>query len=276
MTEMLQYEFVRNALAAAVLASVACGVIGSYVVVKRLVSISGGIAHAAFGGIGIGYFLGIDPLLGVLPFSVASAVGIWAVSRKGRLAEDTAVGIFWAMGMAVGVLFIGLTPGYAPDLFGYLFGSILTVPRSDLYLMLTLDALILSVVGLRYKELLALSFDEEFAKVSGVRVEAMYLMLLCLVAVTVVVLIRIVGIVLVIALLTIPAAIARQHTQSLRRMMALSTVLGAALTLGGLWLSCALNLPSGAAIILLAGLAFAASTAARATAERPDKRSTRR
>ena len=173
MTEMLQYEFMRNALLAALLAGVACGVIGAYVVVKRLVSISGGIAHAAFGGVGLGYFLGIDPLLGVLPFSLASAVGIWLVSRKGKLSEDTAVGIFWAMGMAAGVLFIGLTPGYAPDLFGYLFGSILTVPRSDLRLMLGLDAVILAVVCLRYKELLALSFDEEFAKVSGVRVEAM-------------------------------------------------------------------------------------------------------
>lgn len=259
--EMLQYEFMRNALLAALLSSVACGVIGAYVVVKRLVSISGGIAHAAFGGIGLGYFLGIDPILGVLPFSVASAIGIWAVSRKGRLSEDTAVGIFWAMGMAVGVLFIGLTPGYAPDLFGYLFGNILTVPRSDIYLMLGLDALILGVVVLRYKELLALSFDEEFARVSGVRVEAMYLMLLCLVAVTVVVLIRIVGIVLVIALLTMPAAIARQHTRSLTRMMFLSTLVGAALTLGGLRLSYSLNLPSGATIILLSGAAFLLSSA---------------
>jgi zinc transport system permease protein len=275
MTEMLQYEFMRNALAAAVLSSLACGVIGSYVVVKRLVSISGGIAHAAFGGIGIGYFLGIDPIFGVLPFSLASAVGIWSVSRKGGLSEDTAVGIFWAMGMAVGVLFIGLTPGYAPDLFGYLFGNILTVPRSDLWLMLGLDALILGVVGLRYKELLALSFDEEFARVSGVRVEAMYLLLLCLVAVTVVVLIRIVGIVLVIALLTIPAAIARQHTRCLVRMMALSTLLGAALTLGGLWLSYSLNLPSGATIILLSGAAFAVSTAVRTYADRRSRRHSR-
>lgn len=261
MTEMLQYEFMRNALLAALLAGVACGVIGAYVVVKRLVSISGGIAHAAFGGVGLGYFLGIDPLLGVLPFSLASAVGIWLVSRKGKLSEDTAVGIFWAMGMAAGVLFIGLTPGYAPDLFGYLFGSILTVPRSDLRLMLGLDAVILAVVCLRYKELLALSFDEEFAKVSGVRVEAMYLMLLCLVAVTVVVLIRIVGIVLVIALLTIPAAIARQHTRSLPGMMLLSTALGAALTIGGIWLSYTLNLASGATVILLSGAAFALSAA---------------
>jgi len=275
MTGMLQYEFARNALVAALLASVACGVIGSYVVVKRLASISGGIAHAAFGGIGIGYFLGIDPLLGVLPFSLASAAGIWAVSRRGRLPEDTAVGIFWAMGMAVGVLFIGLTPGYAPDLFGYLFGSILTVPRSDLYLMLALDTLIVAVVGLRYKELLALSFDEEFAKVSGIRAEAMYLMLLGLVAVTVVVLIRIVGIVLVIALLTIPAAIARQHTRNLTRMMALSTLVCAVLSFAGLWISYATDLPSGATIILLACLAFAASAAARAAAARTRGRSAR-
>ena len=150
MLEALQYEFIRNALLSAILASIACGIIGTYVVVKRIVFISGGIAHAAFGGIGLGYFLGINPVLGVIPFSIASALGIGLVSKKSKLPEDTTIGIFWSMGMALGVIFIGLTPGYAPDLFSYLFGNILTVSSSDKRLMLILDTIIIVVLSLLY------------------------------------------------------------------------------------------------------------------------------
>ena len=206
MLEALQYEFMRNALIAGLLASVACGIVGVYVVVKRIVFISGGIAHASFGGIGLGYFLGINPVLGALVFAVASALGMGAVIKRTKLPEDTAIGILWAMGMALGIIFIGLTPGYAPDLFSYLFGNILTVPFSDLILMLVLDAVIVSMAIALHKEFLALSFDEEFGTVVGVPVEALYLLLLCMIALTVVVLIRVVGSILVIALLTIPAA----------------------------------------------------------------------
>lgn len=261
MIEILQYEFMRNAFMAAVLASIACGIIGTFVVVKRIVFISGGIAHAAFGGIGLGYFLGINPILGVIPFSIASALGIGLVSKRSRLPEDTTIGIFWAMGMALGVIFIGLTPGYAPDLFSYLFGNILTVPKTDIIMMLVLDAVIILIVGLLYKEFLSVSFDEEFAEVSGIKVELLYLILLCLVAITVVMLIRIVGIILVIALLTIPAAIAKQYTYSLKKMIFLSVIFGALFTLCGLWLSYVFDLASGATIILLGGSAFGLSCA---------------
>ena len=259
MLDALQYDFMRNAVAAGVLAAVACGIIGVYVVVKRVVFISGGIAHASFGGVGLGYLVGLSPILGAALFSLASALGMGLVTRRTRLPEDTAIGIMWAIGMAMGIIFIGLAPGYVPDLFSYLFGNILTVPFSDLVLMIALDAVIVVAVVLLYKEFLALSFDEEFGAVVGVPVERLYLLLLCLIALTVVVLIRVVGIILVIALLTIPAAVARQLTHDMKKMMVLATVLGALFAFFGLWLSYEFDVASGATIILLGGAAMLAS-----------------
>lgn len=256
MIEILRYEFMRNALLAAILASVACGIIGVYVVIKKIVFISGGIAHASFGGIGLGYFLGINPVLGVLPFSIASALIMGMVSKKTRLPEDTTIGVLWAGGMALGVIFIGFSPGYAPDLFGYLFGSILTVPFSDIILMFLLDIIIILVVSLLYKEFLALSFDEEFARVVGVPARILYLVLLCLISLTIVVLIRIVGIILVIALLTIPASISKQITHNLKKMIFLSIILSSVFSICGLWLSYEFDLASGATIVLLSGAGF--------------------
>mgnify|MGYP000583684151 CR=1 FL=1 len=253
MPEVLQYQFMQNALLAGLLAAIACGIVGVYVVVKKVVFISGGIAHASFGGIGLGYLLGINPVLGAMFFAVASAVGIGMVTRRTKLPEDTAIGILWAMGMALGIIFIGLAPGYAPDLFSYLFGSILTVPTFDLMLMLILDVVIIVLVLLLYKEFLYLSFDEEFSTISGVPTEKLYLLLLCLVALTVVVLIRVVGIILVIALLTIPAALARQLTYNLKKMMLWAILAGFVFTFSGLWISYLLDLASGATIILVSG-----------------------
>jgi len=259
--EALQYEFMQNAIMAGLLAAVACGIVGVYVVVKRIVFISGGIAHASFGGIGLGYLMGINPVLGAMLFTLASALGMGLVTRRTRLPEDTAIGILWAMGMALGIIFIGLAPGYAPDLFSYLFGNILTVPTSDLILMLVLDVVIIAVVWLLYKDFLALSFDEEYSRVLGVPTEALYILLLCLIALTVVILIRVVGIILVIALLTIPAAMARQFTYSLKKMMLLAVIIGAVFTFSGLWLSYALDLASGATIILVSAAVFLLSFA---------------
>lgn len=256
MPGLLQYEFMRNALIAGLLASVSCGIIGTFVVVKKMVSISGAISHASFGGIGLGYFLRVSPILGALFFSTLSALGMGLVSRRTRLSEDTAIGIMWAVGMAAGIIFIGLTPGYAPDLFSYLFGSILTVPLLDIIMMLVLDIFIIIVISLLYKEFFAISFDEEFATVMGVPTEALYLTLLCLVALTIVILIRIVGVILVIALLTIPAAAARQFTYNLKLMMVLSIVFGALFTFAGLLLSYYLDLASGATIIMVSAVSF--------------------
>lgn len=256
MIAILQYEFMRNALIAALLASIACGIIGVYVVVKRIVFISGGIAHAAFGGIGLSYFLGVDPILGVVPFSIASALSMGIVGRRTKIPEDTSIGILWAIGMALGIMFIGFTPGYAPDLFGYLFGSILTVPTSNIITMLILNAAIIVIVIALYREFQAISFDEEYAKAMGLHTERLYLLLLCLIALTVVLLIRVVGVILVIALLTIPAALSKQFTHRVSSMMLLSIGLCALFTIGGLWLSYIFDLPSGATIVLFSGTMF--------------------
>lgn len=259
MIEALQYEFMRNALFAGLLAAIVCGIIGTYVVVKKMVFISGGISHASLGGIGMGIFLGVNPVLGALFFTPAAALAMGLVTKRTKLAEDTAIGILWAVGMALGFIFIGLTPGYVPDPFSYLIGDILIVSSLDIMLMIILAIVIISVIALLYKEFLALSFDEEFSTVAGVPTERLYLILLCLIALTVVVLIRVVGIILVIALLTIPAAMARQFTHNLKRMMLLSVLLSAIFVVAGLWLSYELDLASGPTIILVSGATFLAS-----------------
>lgn len=254
MFEVFQYEFMRNAMLAGLLASVACGIVGVYVVVKKIVSMSGSIAHASFGGIGLGYLLNFNPVLGAMLFAVVSALTMGLVTRKNRLPEDTVTGILWALGMALGVIFIGLSSGYAPDLMSYLFGNILTVPLADIYLMLALDLVIVVLVAVFYREFLMLSFDEEYATVVGMPVSQLYVVLLCMVALTVVVMIRVVGMILVIAMLTFPATLARQFTHNLTKMMVLAVVFGMVFTFGGLWLSYILNLASGATIVLLSGL----------------------
>jgi zinc transport system permease protein len=254
-------EILRNPIIAGLLASVACGIIGVYVVVKRIVFISGGISHASFGGIGLGYFFGIEPILGALIFAPVSALAMGMVTRRTRLPEDTAIGVLWVFGMALGILFIFLTPGYAPNLMAYLFGDILFVSTKEIILMLILDGVIILIVSLLYKEFLAISFDEEFSMAIGMPIERLYLTLLCLVALTVVVLIRVVGIIMVIALLTIPAAMSRQFTYDLKKKMMLSIIFSIIFTVGGLWLSYFLNWPSGATIILLGVALFLASLA---------------
>ncbi|PDM26695.1 hypothetical protein CP083_02450 [Candidatus Bathyarchaeota archaeon B24-2] len=260
MLDFLQYEFMRNALMAGLLASLACGIIGALVVVKRISLVSGGISHAAFGGVGLGYLLDFDPLLGALFFALASSLGMGLMRGRTKVSEDSAIGILWVTGMSLGVLFIGLRAGYTPDLFSYLFGSILTVSRLDLAIMFVLDMVILLVVFTFYKELLALSFDEEFATVRGVPTRYVYLTLLSMVALTVVVLIRIVGVVLVIAMLTIPATIAWQFSHKLLRIMFGSTVLSVVFTTSGLWLSYVFNSASGATIVLVSVAAFILSS----------------
>ncbi|MDY7040218.1 MAG: metal ABC transporter permease [Chloroflexota bacterium] len=260
MIEALQFTFMRNALMAGVLVSIACGVIGTYVVVNRIVFISGGIAHAAYGGIGLGYFLKFNPVLGAVAFSIVSALGMGAAQRRTRQRADTIIGVMWAIGMAVGIILVDLTEGYKADLMSYLFGSILAVPSSDLLIMLVLDVVIVTLVALFYKELLAISFDETFARVENVPVDAIYMILLCMIALTVVMMMRVVGLIMVIALLTIPAAISGQFVADMRKMMVLATILGVVFTTTGLWLSYLLDLTSGATIIIVAGIAFLIST----------------
>jgi zinc transport system permease protein len=254
--EALQFEFMRNALAAGLLASLICGIMGSLVVVNRIVFLSGGIAHAAYGGIGLAFFLGWPYLSGTLAFSLAAAMVMAAISLKARHRADTVIGVLWAVGMATGIVLIDLTPGYNVDLMSYLFGSILTVPGSDLWVMLFLALGIAAVTVYFYQDLLAMSYDEEFARVRGVAVAPLYFILVAMLAVTVVLIIQVVGLILVIALLTIPTFIAEKYAGSLAKMMVLASLLNMAFTLCGLWLAYRYNLTSGAAIILVAGAGF--------------------
>ena len=256
MLEALQYDFMRNALLAGLLVSISCGIIGSLVVVNRIVFISGGIAHAAFGGVGLGFFCGFSPFLGAAIFASGVSLIMGAVTLKNKHRADTIIGVLWAIGMAVGIILIDLTPGYHVDLMSYLFGSILAVPAADLWLMLPLDGFILLMVFLFYKEFVALSYDEQFAFVVGIPVKTLYLLLLGMTALSIVMIIRVVGLILVIALLTIPPFIAEKYTRSLGQMMVLSSILGICFTLSGLWLSYTFDLTSGATIILVAGVGF--------------------
>lgn len=246
----------QDALWAGLLASIACGVIGAFVLAKRIASLSGSISHASFGGIGLGYFLGINPLWGALFFALASALGMGALTRRTKLPADTVIAIFWAVGMALGIVFVSLTPGYVPDLLSYLFGNILFVTPHDLLFLCLLDAVVLLAVALFFKELLAVSFDEEFSKAAGVPAEAFYLLLLCLVALTVVALIKVVGVIMVIALLTLPAAVGQKFAASFKQLILLAVALGTGFTFLGLGASYLLNWPPGATIVLLAGAAF--------------------
>ncbi len=268
MIQALQYEFMRNALLAGLLVSIACGVIGAFVVLNRIVFISGGIAHAAYGGVGLGYFFGFSPVLGAVGFSLLAALGMGLVQRRTRQRADTLIGVLWAIGMAIGIILIDLTSGYKADLLSYLFGSILAVPTGDLWLMFALDVVIMTLVALLYKELLALSFDETYATIANVPVGALTLLLISLIALTVVMLMRVVGLILLIALLTIPAAIAGQFVRDMRAMMLLGSGLSMLFTTLGLWLSYTLNLTSGATIILVSAAAFLASLGLRTLGSR--------
>lgn len=263
MLEVWQLEFMQNALAAGVLVSIACGIVGTLVTVNRIVFISGGIVHAAYGGIGLGYFFRFDPVWGAIGFSLVAGLVMGAVQRKTRQRADTIIGVIWAIGMAVGIILIDLSEGYKGDLMSYLFGSILTVPRRELVLLVVLDACTLLIVTLLYKELLAISFDETFATVRNVPVDAIYMLLMCAIAVTVVMLMQVVGLIMVVALLTIPAAIAELFVKDIKWMMLLASLFGIVFNTAGLWLSYSFNLTSGATIILVAGAAYLAALAAK-------------
>ena len=256
MLDALHFEFMRHALDAGLLASVICGIMGTLVVANRIVFLSGGIAHAAYGGIGLAFFFGWPYLVGTIGFSLAAGLVMAAVTLRARHRADTIIGVIWAVGMATGIILLDLTPGYNVDLMSYLFGSILTVPASDLWIMLGTGIVVTGFVSLFYKDLLTLSYDEEFARIRGVPVHTLYFALIGLLAVTIVMVIQVVGLILVIALLTIPPFIVEKYAKSLFQMMVGSSVLGAVFTVTGLWLSYAFDLTSGATIILVAGAVF--------------------
>jgi zinc transport system permease protein len=256
LTSLWSYTFMRNALLAGVLVSIACGIIGTLVVLNRIVFISGGIAHAAYGGVGIAYYLGMDPVLGAVGFSLLSSLAMGLVHRKEGQRADTIIGVMWAIGMAIGIIFLSLSPGYKADLMSYLFGSILAVSTMDLWLMAGIALLSLAFTLLFYRQLLALSFDQTFATVRNVPVGPLYLAMITLIGLTVVIAMRVVGLIMVIALLTIPPAIANLYLKDMRAIMGLSAALSMLFCTIGLIISYVLNLPSGAVIILVAGLAY--------------------
>jgi zinc transport system permease protein len=265
-TEALSMPLFHRAVAAGLLVSVACGIIGTYVVVKRMASISGGLSHAAFGGVGLGYFGSFSPMLGALGFCTASAALLGIVYRRRKTSLDTLISILWSLGMALGMMLIALTPGSAPDLSSYLFGSIVFVPEEYLKFAFALDILVVGMSWVFFKEFQAVSFDEEFSEVSGIAVEPIFISLLIMTALAVVTLIRVAGVILTIALLTTPAVIARQWSNSLKKMMLLSILLTAASIVSGLflayWLSAryAVDIPTGPLIILLVTLLYGIST----------------
>ena len=250
------FAFLQNAFLGAFLASIACGLAGPFVVVKRIGTIAGGIAHAALGGMGIAYYLGANPLWGALWAALFSALLIGWVSLKSRVYEDLMISSLWATGMAVGILFIVHTPGYRADLMSYLFGNILIMGKSDLILMASLDLILVTTLLVFFKQFVAVTFDEEFARLRGIQVTGFYILLLCLIALTTVILIQVVGLILVIALLTMPAGIAGMFVRSLRKMMIVAISISIILTLAGLFVSYYLNLPSGAIMILIVSTVF--------------------
>jgi len=257
--ELLTYTFMQRALIAGVLIGIVCAVIGVYVVLRGMSFIGAGIAHASFGGVALGFFLGINPAISAILFCLAVAWGIAWVSHTGRMKEDTAVGVFFASTMAFGILIIGLMRGYNMDLFSYLFGSILSITQEDVWLTVGLSVLVLTLIALFFKELLFITFDPEMARVVGLPVTALYFLLITLIALTVVLSLKVVGIILVSALIVTPAAAAWQLTDRFGRMMALSILFGVVSTLGGLLLSYGLNTASGATIVLLStGIFFVA------------------
>ncbi len=253
---VLKYNFLQNAVYSALMASVVCGIIGTIIVEKKLVMMSGGIAHTSFGGVGLGYYLNIEPIFGAMLFALLSSVAIVTIRRKTEVDSDTLIGIMWAMGMSLGILFISFMKGYPPDMSSYLFGDILTVTNLDIKVMLVLVVFVVLAVTALFNQWKAYLFDEEFSYVRGLNTNFYEYFLFILIALTVIVLIRVTGIVLIIALLTAPPAMARLFTYNFKNIIYLAIIFGIIFSISGLWLSYLFNIPSGASIILLIGTAY--------------------
>ena len=256
MTELLQYAFFRNALLGSLFISIACGITGTYIVSRRLVFICGGITHASFGGLGLGFYLGISPVLTALLFSILSALGVERVSRSRQIREDSAIAGVWSLGMALGVIFLFLTPGYTPNLSAYLFGNILTISSADLYGMASLAALLGIFFFFLFKEIVYTAFDKEFAFTQHIPVQWLERLLMTFIAITIVLSIRLAGIMLLMSMLTFPQMIVNIYTSSFRKIIWGSIAVGFLSCVAGLLLSYFLNVPSGAFIILVLVVTF--------------------
>ncbi len=254
--DLLRYTFFQHALLGSLFASIACGIIGTYIVTRRLVFISGGITHASFGGIGLGLYAGISPLLSAAVFSVLSAFGVEWLSKRKDMREDSAIAVFWTFGMAVGIIFSFLAPGFTPDLSTFLFGNILTITPTDIYLLATLSILLVVFFTLFLNPIIYIAFDREFARSQRIPVALFEYLLMMFIALTIVSCLRMVGIVLAISLLTLPQMTANLFTHSFKRIIGLSVFIGYLGCLGGLFISYKLQVPSGAAIIFFSILIY--------------------
>lgn len=268
MTELFQYTFFQHALLGSLFASIACGIIGTYIVTRRLVFISGGITHASFGGIGIGLYCGISPLLTAALFSILSAFGVEWLSKRSDMREDSAIAVFWTFGMAIGIIFSFLAPGFTPDLSSFLFGNILTITRTDILLLALLSIALAVFFSLFLRPIIAIAFDREFARSQRMPVIAFEYILMMFIALTIVSCLRMVGIVLAISLLTLPQMTANLFTHNFKRIIFLSIILGYIGCLGGLLLSYQLQVPSGAAIIFVSILIYAAAKVCKQASKR--------
>lgn len=256
--EIFQYKFLAHAALACLLCGIACGIIGTYVVCRRLVFLSGGITHASFGGIGMAYYFGANPLLGALIFSILSAWGIETFTSRKQIREDSAIGLIWSLGMAIGIIFIYLTPGYAPNLMSFLFGNILSVTSTDIVWMAIVDAVILLIFATMYRPILYVAFDREYARSQNFPTRIISYLMATLVAITIVISIRVVGIVLLISLLTIPAVIGNLISKSFSRILVYGSVIAALSAFAGLYISYKTNIPSGASTIFVLTLTLIA------------------
>lgn len=255
-SEIASYDFLQNALIAILFMSITCSVVGAYIVVKRLVFLSGGLTHASFGGIGIAYYLGINPLYGALLFSIASALGFDFLTKKNNLREDSAIGVLWALGMAVGILFVFMTPGYSPNLMSFLFGNVLTITTDLLILNFALAVVILTFFIITEKAIAFIAFDNSFSETRGVPVKLIENFMLILIATTIVFTLKLVGIMLLVSLLTIPSMISSTFVSTFKQMVWLNIIITAVCGFLGLWLSVEIDIPTGASIIIILSILY--------------------
>lgn len=263
MENLFEYTFVVRSLLGALFASITAGLAGTYIVSKRLVFLSGGVTHASFGGIGLGYYLGINPVVGAAIFGVGSALGMEYMSARGKMREDSAIGILWALGMAVGIIFIYLTPGYAPNLMSYLFGSILTVTDGDLVALGIISAVLIIYQTLFYRTLLYISFDENYARTFTRHVDLFRYISVGLTGLAIVLNIRMAGVIMILALLTIPANIVMLFTRRYLKIIVLSTLVSFVGISSGFAISWFTNLPTGATIVAVLVLFWLVARAIR-------------
>lgn len=250
MFDLLKYDFFQNALISTLLISISCGLVGTYIVAKRMVFISGGITHASFGGLGLAYYLGFSPMLGASVFSILSALGILFLSENKKLREDSLIGIFWSAGMAIGILFIYLTPGYAPNLISYLFGNILTVTRDQIIMSIVLCVLIILFFVRFYRPLFYIAFDKEYSRTHNVHVNIIDVSITLIIALCIVLCLKLAGIILVISYLTIPQAIAGIFYKNFKQQLIASALISTVGSLIGLFAAAQLNIPTGATIVI--------------------------